>query len=126
MTDARQYIYDALRAGCDPPVKGAHPETGEVVPLPLIIYTEVSNVNVSKWLDRLDIQVDVYAAGINDARTYLDQVDAVMRGLGFQRTYTNTDEEARRGKDFFQKTANYRANINTHDMTILGGVYDAY
>lgn len=125
MTDARQYIYDALCAGCDPPVRGAHPESGAAVPLPLIIYTEASNVNVSKWVDRLDVQIDVYAASINAAREYLNQADSVMRAIGFQRTYTNTDEEARRGKDFYQKTANYRATVNTHDNTIIGGVYNA-
>jgi len=123
MIDARQLIYDSLRAGCDPPVRGAHPE-GDEMPLPLIVYTEVSNVNVRKWLDRVDVQIDAYGRSINDARAYLDQADAVMRGLGFQRTYTNTDEDARRGKDFYQKTANYRASINSHDYTILGGVYN--
>lgn len=124
MIDARQLIYDSLRAGCDPPVRGAHPE-GDEMPLPLIVYTEVSNVNVRKWLDRVDVQIDAYGRSINDARTYLDQADTVMRGLGFQRTYTNTDEDARRGKDFYQKTANYRVSINVHDMTILGGAYNA-
>ena len=125
MIDARQMIYDALRSGCSPPVRGAHPESGETVPLPLIIYTEIDNVNIGKWSDRIDFQIDVYAGSINAARAILNDVDSVMRNIGFQRTYVNTDEEARRGKDFYQKTANYRATVNTHDLTIIGGVYNA-
>lgn len=87
--------------------------------LPFIVYAEITNVNVSKWMDRVNYQIDCYARTPEEVIDLIYKADASMRDLGFQRTYMSPDTVNREGKDLYHKAANYAANLDLYHENVI-------
>jgi len=120
MTDCRKEIYEALKSVCDTVYMG-YPERDVV--LPMITYYEVVNVKDSKWIDSVDVQLDVYANSFEACIDLMQAADAVMCGMHFDRTYTSPDSLAKEGKDLYHKALNYRAKVDTYHGNIIHNFY---
>lgn len=118
MINARKQIFEALQELTEN-VKLTRPE-GDVT-FPLITYAEITNVNVSPREDRIEYQVDAYHNTFADCLALSQDIDDVMTGLGWHRTYETPDTQTRRAKDFYQKTLNYAARVDTLWHNITGG-----
>lgn len=118
MINPRKQISDALLTIIDN-VKMTRPE-GDVV-FPLITYGEVTNVSVNKREDRIEYQIDGYTNTFEECLALSQQIDEVMTSLGWHRTYITPDPQTRRGKDFYQKSMNYVARVDTLFKNITGG-----
>lgn len=116
MVNAREQIYQALQTCCDN-VSVIQPE--KAVTLPLIVYGEITNTTVSKWVESIEFQVDVYAADFEEMVELAEDADAVMRGIGFSRIYASPDANARIDTDLYKKALNYHANVDTYHGNIL-------
>ena len=118
MINVRKQVSDAL-LGIIENVKLTRPE-GDTT-FPLITYAEISNVNVSTRIDRIEYQIDGYTSTFEECLALSQQIDEVMTGLGWHRTYVTPDTQARRAKDFYQKSMNYTARVDTLWNDITGG-----
>ena len=118
MIDCRRQIADALLTVCDN-VKGSRPE-GRVV-LPLITYAEVTNVNTSRYEDRIEYQVDVYTNNFEQLIQTVKSVSETLEGMGWHRTYVTPDSQARVETGLYKKSLNFTARVDTRINNILGG-----
>jgi len=99
------------------PVKMAAPEGKQS--LPFITYAEITNVNVSKWVDRNEYQIDIYTNDFTELLDYSDEIDKIMFGIGYSRTYITPDTQARVETNLYHKSINYVANYNTKLNNIM-------
>ena len=118
MIDARIQVKELLETVCSN-VKAIYPE-GDVV-LPIVTYAEVTNVNIGKWQDRIEYQIDVRDGTFSSCLELVQSVDGVMTGAGWNRTYESPDSNTREGKDLYHKVLNYSAVVDTYHNNILGG-----
>ena len=118
MVNNRVQIAEALETITDN-VKMCRPE-GDVV-FPLITYAEITNVNVGIRQDRIEYQIDGHTNTFPEILGLMARIDEVMTGMGWHRTYITPDTQARQDKDFYKKSANYTARIDTLRNVITGG-----
>ena len=118
MKNVRNQIKDALLT-ITPNVRMMRPE-GDVV-FPLITYGEITNVSINRIEDRIEYQIDGHTGTFEGIVELMSQIDEVMTDLGWHRNYITPDTQARQGKDFFKKSANYVARIDTRNNNITGG-----
>lgn len=110
MINARIQIKELLEM-LDLPVKPSFPEgTAE---LPLITYSEITNVNVEPNHDRIIYQIDVYANTFSECIDITENVDEIISGIGFTRNYVSPDTSIRMDQDLYHKAISYTADINT-------------
>ena len=115
MINNRVQIAEALKTITDN-VRLTRPE-GEVT-FPLITYAEITNVKISKIEERIEYQVDGHASTFEEIIILMKQIDEVMTNMGWRRTYITPDTQTRQGKDFYKKSANYLARIDTINNVI--------
>ena len=118
MVNNRIQIAEALETITEN-VKMTRPE-GDVS-FPLITYAEITNVNVGIRQDRIEYQIDGHTNTLPELLVLMAQIDEVMTDMGWHRTYITPDTQARQSKDFYRKSANYTARIDTLTNTITGG-----
>lgn len=118
MIDAREQIKNLLTTVC-PNVKMSRPD-GKVN-LPLICYTELSNLPVNIAYDRIKWRIAVYANTFEELINLVNQVEEKMSGLGFTRTHQTPDDESKKGKDLYLKRIDYSALINKEKNTVVKG-----
>lgn len=118
MIDVRNQIRRGLLT-ITPNVKMTRPE-GDVT-FPLITYAEITNVNVGKWEDRIEYQIDGHESTLEKLIDLMQEIDKVMTELGWHRTYITPDTQTRQGKDFYKKSTTYTARIDTYHKNITGG-----
>ena len=118
MINVRNQIREALLEITEN-VRMTRPE-GEQV-FPLITMAEITNVNVNMREDRIEYQIDAYHNTFEDVIDLMQKIDNTMTELGWHRTYVTPDSQTRRGTDFYQKSMNYVARIDTYFMDITGG-----
>ena len=118
MIDAREQVKELLLTVCDN-VKMAKPD-GDVE-LPLICYTERSNLPVNIAYDRIQWRVAVYANTFEEVINLVNAVEEKMTGLGFTRTAVTPDDESHIGTDLYLKRIDYSALINKEHNTVVKG-----
>lgn len=118
MINPRKQIFEALQEITEN-VKLTRPE-GDVT-FPLITYAEITNASISPREDRIEYQIDAYASSFGECLALSQDIDDTMTGMGWHRTYVTPDTQTRRGKDFYQKTMNYAARVDTLWHNITGG-----
>lgn len=118
MIDAREQIKELLITVCSN-VKMAKPD-GRVT-LPLICYTELSNLPVNIAYDRIKWRIAVYANTFEEVIQLVNQVEEKMSGIGFTRTFITPDNESRKGTDLYLKRIDYSALINKEKNTVVKG-----
>ena len=120
MIDVRELVTNALTS-IIPNVKMAKP-SGDVE-LPLICYSETSNVYVNIASDRLKYRVAIYAGTFEELAELFERVDDVMsKKLGMQRTATTPDGDANIGTDMYLKRIDYTCTVNKAGGYIIRGV----
>ena len=118
MIDAREQVKELLLTVCDN-VKMSKPD-GDVE-LPLICYTERSNLPVNIAYDRIQWRVAVYANTFEEVINLVNAVEEKMTGLGFTRTAVTPDDESHIGTDLYLKRIDYSALINKEYNTVVKG-----
>ena len=118
MISNRVQILNALLTVCQN-VKTERPEG--ILTLPLITYGEVTNVKFSKYIDRIEYQIDAYADSFPGVIQLTRGIDEVMTAMGWDRTYVTPDSRARVGNGLYQKATNYVAKVDVRYNDILGG-----
>ena len=119
MIDCRAQIYDALKTITEN-VKMSSPEGA--VSFPLITYAEITNTYINQREDIIEFQIDGYESSFEELMILMRDIDEVMTGLGWHRNYITPDTRARQSKDFYKKSANYVARVDTLWKNILGGI----
>lgn len=120
MINCRLQIYEALKQQLPAvSVKSTRPEGA--LELPLVVYAEITNVTVSRYVDQIEYQIDGYAESLPEVIRLCQAVDDVMSGLGWTRTYITPDSQARQAAGLYKKAANYRARIDTRINNIITG-----
>lgn len=118
MIDAREQVKNLLLNVCDN-VKMSKPD-GDVE-LPLICYTERSNLPVNIAYDRIKWRVAVYANTFEEIVTLVDKIEEQMTAFGFTRTNITPDDESHIGTDLYLKRIDYSALINKERNTVVKG-----
>lgn len=119
MIDVREIVTKALTSIITN-VKMAKP-SGDV-DLPLICYSETSNVAINIAADRLKYRVAIYASTFEELSELFDKVDDVMsHNLGMQRTATTPDGDANIGTDMYLKRIDYTCTVNKAGGYIVRG-----
>lgn len=110
MIDLRELVSKALLS-IIPNVKMTKP-SGDVE-LPLICYSETSNVSVNIASDTVKYRVAIYANTFEEMADIAQAVDSVMSGnIGMQRSASTSDGEANIGTDMYLKRIDYTCTIN--------------
>lgn len=110
MIDLRELVSKALLS-IIPNVKMTKP-SGDVE-LPLICYSETSNVSVNIASDTVKYRVAIYANTFEEMADISQAVDSVMSGkIGMQRSASTSDGEANIGTDMYLKRIDYACTIN--------------
>lgn len=118
MISNRVQILDALSTVCEN-IKMERPEGA--LTLPLITYGEVTNVRFSKYIDRIEYQIDAYSDTFLGVVQLTREIDEVMKNMGWERTYVTPDGRARVGNGLYQKAMSYVAKVDIRYNDILGG-----
>lgn len=116
MINIRKQIYSMLSdTGVE--VKMTQP-SGDII-LPLIVYAEITNVNISMRQDRLEYQVDVYHDRFDDCLLLAQHVDYIMTRAGWHRTYKTPDTNAKVKTGLYKIALSYTARVDTLKNEIL-------
>jgi hypothetical protein len=115
MIDARTWLLQKLKT-LNATVKAGQPE-GDLE-LPLITYSEITNVRVGLWHDQITYQIDAYDGDFDDVVELADKVDELLTPLGFVRTYVSPDSQARIDVNLYHKALSYTVDINTRTNNI--------
>lgn len=117
MTNIRELVANGLLTITDN-VKMTKP-AGDII-LPLICYSETSNITINIASDRIKYRVAVYASTFEELLTLTDDVDALMSDvIGMTRTAITPDADAKIGTDLFLKRIDYAVTINTAENYII-------
>lgn len=118
MISNRNQIMTALLSVCKN-VKAERPEG--TLKTPLITYGEITNVQLNRYEDRIEYQIDAYASSFPEIIQLTRGIDDVMREMGWTRTYITPDSRARQGKGLYVKSINYVSRVDVRHLDIIGG-----
>lgn len=91
---------------------------GDIV-LPLLVYSEITNVNVGMRQDRLEYQIDAYSDTFEDCLNLAQEADVIMTKAGWHRTYKTSDEKAKVKTGLYKIALSYTARVDTLKNEIL-------